>query len=143
MVLLLPEQTGERVGRAVPAAPDIPGRSSTTRSGRSGRLSLPGQQLLNGGQIPGARRLQQFLLLPHLTAAEKRSHGHTNPLQPLQRRNTHPRATQRAFFPLRSARSSSGGCVSVIPAPIAAAPGKLSLPAPAQTSFGTARHVTS
>ncbi|XDV45511.1 hypothetical protein PO909_013598, partial [Leuciscus waleckii] len=64
--------TGERVGRAVPAAPGIPGGSSATRGGRPGRLSLPGQQLLDGGQIPGARRLQQLLLLPHLT------HTHTS-----------------------------------------------------------------
>lgn len=56
------------MGRAVPAAPDIPGRSAASRSARPRRLSLAGQELLNGGQIPGARRLQQFLLLPHLTA---------------------------------------------------------------------------
>lgn len=44
---------------------------------------------------------------------------------PLQRRNTHPRGARRALFPLRCARSSSGGCVSVLPASSAAAPGKL------------------
>lgn len=77
---------------------------------------------------------------------ERRRDDHTTTqihCTPRQRRNTHPRATLRAFFPLRSARSTSGGCVRVIPAPSAAAPGKLSLPAPAQTSSGTARHVTS
>lgn len=99
------------MGRAVPAAPDIPGGSGTSGGARPRRRSLPGQELLNGGQIPGARRLQQFLLLPHLTASGRRD-DHTasrTHCTPLRLRNTHPRAARRALSPLRSARSTASG----------------------------------
>lgn len=62
----VPEQTGERM-RGGAVAADI-AASTGPRKPAAGarRLTLPREKLLHRGQVPRARRFEEFLLLPHL-----------------------------------------------------------------------------
>ena len=95
---VLPEKAGERVRRRPMAASTSSVSGSSSGSSGSSGLTLPAQELLYGGQIPRARRLQQLLLFPHLRREREREPPrHRSALR--RPPNTSPGATQTPKYP--------------------------------------------
>lgn len=131
--------------RAVSAAARAVSRASSSSSSSSkssasattGRGSLPAQQLLHGGHIPGARRLQQFLLLPHLSRAETHQTGQREEDPTRATTTASAAAPKRAFTRSRHCAqktgSTSSGNSPRIPNPVLSDPGEKTFLRPSTT----------